>query len=352
MPKDSELNDRGARVENTQATGQPEENSSLLHEFWQSLKYTTVQQPYDGVTQAINYFGGNIAPRTLVEAPQAAKFGSPEWIAQQAGSGVSKIAGIMVLHRGISLGAAALMTRTASSLTLAESAVTGKVSLASLSASGGLYEGIVNKSAENSFWRDRFANTAVGSLTMYAMGKTQIGLQSATGLGRMAPEGFTGIAGRQLANSVTGFISGATGGAVGVEVGALLKHGKLASSQELGEAMLTSGVGGATFGLVTKPFTGINGRKTGALKSVELEMVGAPKTVTSSGQAGIPQFGQLAGEGTIAPAKTMTFSATPELLKVLEKTSKFEIEPPPAVGPKPKVASKLPDGTVFTKPQA
>jgi len=361
LPQNSEFHAKDVRVENTQAAGRAEADSTLLHEFWQSLKYTTIQQPCDGVTQAINHFGGNIAARTFVEAPRETEFGSADWVAQQAGAGLAKIAGIMVLHKGISFGAAAL-TRTATSLTLAES-VAGKVSLGSLSVSGGLYEGIFSKSRENSFWKDRIANSTVGGLTMYAMGKTQLGLQGATGLSRMSPEGFTGIAGRQLANSLTGFISGATGGAVGVEVGSLMKQGKFASKQELGEAMLTSGVGGATFGLVTKPMAlaenigahhgGNLARRTGALKSVELKSVSAEQPVLRS--QGIPHFAQLAGEGTIVPAKTMTFSATPELLQVLNKTKtgKFELEPPPAVGPVAEVtAAKLPQKKVLTKPQA
>ena len=30
-----------------------ENNSPLLQEFWQSFKYSTIQQPYDGISQEI-----------------------------------------------------------------------------------------------------------------------------------------------------------------------------------------------------------------------------------------------------------------------------------------------------------
>ncbi len=110
------------------------EPSSLMQEFWQSFKYSTVQQPYNGISQAVNYFGGNMPERKLVEAPQPRDFGSSEWMAQTAGGGISKLAGIMLLHKGISsvpgLGAGAR------SLTMTESTAMGRMSLGSLSVAG------------------------------------------------------------------------------------------------------------------------------------------------------------------------------------------------------------------------
>lgn len=324
------------------STGEP---SSLMQEFWQSFKYSTVQQPYNGISQAVNYFGGNMAERKLVEAPQQKDFGSSEWIAQTAGGGISKLAGIMILHKGISslpgVGAGAR------GLTLTESTATGKMSLGSLSVAGGLYEGLVTTSGDN-FWRDRLTNASIGSLAMYTMGRTQIGLQNLTGLARYAPETMTGFLGRQLGNSATGLMAGSASGFVSAEGNSLLKTFKPATSQTLSEAMLTNAVLGGAFGLTTKPSirpTEYNGRRTGALAPSEAGNVPVARPVNISVDNGMPLFSRLVGDGTVKPQSPtkLTSAGLDELLQQQKLDVRAKTPTPPPGEPLVKTTKRAPD---------
>lgn len=263
--------------DNTRIEPSAAENSTPLHqEFLQSLAYTAVQRPYDGISQAVNYFGGDLAKRNFVEAPSAADVGSAKWIAQQAGAGVATIAEVMLLHRGLRFGAAALGAHTASSLAITESAVTGRVTAGSLATAGALYEGLVTKSGSN-FYGDRLENAAVAGSSLYLMGKTQLGLQNLNSVRNLAahmPEGISGTLGRQMMNGASGFLAGAAGGAFGAESSSLFKHGKLASTSELAEKTISSAFMGGLFGAVTKPaFENISGRRTGAMPGTPIEQM-------------------------------------------------------------------------------
>lgn len=326
------------------------EPSSLMQEFWQSFKYSTVQQPYNGISQAVNYFGGNMPERKLVEAPQPRDFGSSEWMAQTAGGGISKLAGIMLLHKGISsvpgLGAGAR------SLTMTESTAMGRMSLGSLSVAGGLYEGLVTTSGDN-FWRDRLTNAGIGSLAMYTMGRTQMGLQNLTGLAKYAPETMTGILGRQLGNSATGVLAGSASGFVTAEGSSFLKTSKPASGQALTETMLTNAVLGGAFGLTTRPTLKqgeLYTRRTGALEAVP-ENTPVARSVQPNAESGMPQFAKLAGEGTVVPQKPMKLTSVglDELLKPPRIDSRIKTTPlPPAEPPvqSTKLSPDLPPGNI------
>lgn len=261
----------------TRTDASESENSTPLHqEFLQSLAYTAVQRPYDGISQAVNYFGGDLAKRNFVEAPSAAEVGSARWIAQQAGAGVATIGEVMLLHRGMRFATAGLGAHTASSLAITESAVTGRVTAGSLAAASAIYEGLVTKSGSN-FFGDRLENAALAGSTMYIMGKTQIGLQNLNGVRTLAahmPEGISGTLGRQMLSGASGFLAGAAGGAFGAESSSLLNHGKLASTSELAEKTFSSALMGGLFGAATKPaFENFSGRKTGALPGTPIEQM-------------------------------------------------------------------------------
>lgn len=333
-PKKTKL-EPNLKAESTNA-GEP---SSLLQEFWQSFKYSTVQQPYNGISQAVNYFGGNMPERKLVEAPQQRDFGSTEWMAQTAGGGISKLAGIMLLHKGISsvpgLGAGAR------SLTMTESTAMGRMSLGSLSVAGGLYEGLVTTSGDN-FWRDRLTNAGIGSLAMYTMGRTQIGLQNLTGLAKYAPETMTGILGRQLGNSATGVLAGSASGFVTAEGSSFLKTSKPASGQALTETMLTNAVLGGAFGLTTKPSMRAgeyNSRRAGSMEALP-DNLPVVRPVQTAADASMPQFAKLVGEGTIKPQSPtkLTSAGLEELLQRTKVESPLKTPTPPPAEPPIKTA--------------
>ncbi len=277
MPVSPEQNNaKNSKVEVDSTTAAAENNSPLLQEFWQSLKYTAIQQPLDGISQAVNHFGGNIAKHNLVDAPDVAEVGSSQWIAQQAGAGVAKLGGVLLLHRGMSFAGAAIGAR-ATTVALGESVATGRVTVGSLATAGGLYEGLVTKSGEN-FWTDRLTNAGIGGSSMYLMGKTQLGFQGLSGVKSLAaqlPEGLSGSVGRQLINGAGGFLSGAAGGAFSAEASSLLKHGKLAGTSELAEKTFSSAVMGGVFGTVTKPsFENVaSTHRTGALPNLSIDRV-------------------------------------------------------------------------------
>ena len=261
--------------QNKAAPAKEVEHNSLFEDFYQSMAYTTVQRPYDGVSQLVNHLGGNMKPKQLVEAPEAADVGSANWMAQQAGSGVAALAAILALHRGIGTISSSL-GRTAGSVALTESALTGKVTAKSLAASGALYEGLTSTSSENNFWKDRAVDAGIGGLSMYAMARTQIGLQNVTGVSRIAPETLSGLIGRQLGNSGIGVFSGAAGGALSAEGSSLLKHGKLASPGELAERTISGAFLGGTLSLATRPGAEpVSNRFTGYSKPTVLESLTA-----------------------------------------------------------------------------
>jgi len=282
-------------------------HSPLHEEFFRSLAYTAVQQPYDGVSQAINYFGGNVAKRTFVEAPVAAEVGSSQWMAQQAGAGVAKVTEILLLHRGLRFAGGALGANTASSLALTESAVTGRVTAGSLATAGALYEGLVTKSGDN-FFGDRMSNAAVAGTSMYLMGRSQLGLQNLGAVKSLAahmPEGISGTLGRQMLNGATGFLSGGVGGAFAAEAGSLYKNGKFASASELSEKTFSSAIMGGAFGLVTRPVLEnvSSSQRTGALPSTHVEALPLRSGQPSKVELG-PDVSQLVPRSSVLPDMT------------------------------------------------
>ena len=339
-----------AKDSKAEVTGS-DSSAPLLQEFWQSLKYTAIQQPYDGISQAVNHFGGNIAKRNLVDAPDVAEVGSSQWLAQQAGSGVAKLGGVLLMHRGMSFAGAAIGARTASTVALGESIATGRVTVGSLATAGGLYEGLVTKSGEN-FWTDRLGNAGIGGTSMYIMGKTQLGIQGLSGVKSMAahlPEGLSGTVGRQLINGASGFLSGAAGGAFSAEAGSLFRHGKLASSSELAEKTFSSAVMGGLFGTITRPAVEnvVTPQRTGALPSLHVEQI-----PMRTGPA-ISKPAELGPDVSLLVPSAIVKAQSPSLLEGLKlrstevvpelgtATRTAAVEPLPTYNPKP-VSNDLP----------
>lgn len=348
-----------AKDSKAEVTG-ADSSAPLLQEFWQSLKYTAIQQPYDGISQAVNHFGGNIAKRNLVDAPDSAEVGSSQWIAQQAGSGVAKLGGVLLMHRGMSFAGAAIGAR-ASTVALGESLATGRVTAGSLATAGGLYEGLVTKSGEN-FWTDRLGNAGIGGTSIYIMAKTQIGLQGLNSVKTMAshlPEGLSGTVGRQLMSGASGFLAGAAGGAFSAETSSLFKHGKLASSSELAEKTFSSAVMGGLFGTITRPAVEsvVSPQRTGALPSL-LERIPVRSGPAISKPVELGPDISLLAPSTVVKAHSPSLLdgiklRNPEVVPELGTTVKpVAVEPLPIFKPKPastdlphKVTDLRPPGT-------
>lgn len=269
-----------------------EEKPSLLQEIWQSMKYAAVQETYDGATQLVNHFGGDIAPRHLVDAPSAAEVGSSNWYAQQVGSGAVKFAGVLGTYKLLGAGNRLFGAGTASTFSLAEA---GTSSLLRFSAAGALYDGVFTKSGDN-FWQDRMANAATTGLTIYGLGKMHSGIRNVTGLGAVAGEGLGSLAIRQVGNSASGALSGAAGGAMSAELNSLLKEGRLATGAEVGESATTFAAFGGTLGLLSKPGQPSTKRSTGADARVYKEPLVSPAHAEGAVDYTMPQYSRLAGE--------------------------------------------------------
>lgn len=304
-----------------------EQPSSLLNEFWQSFKYTTVQSSYDGVSQFINHMGGNIKERHFADAPVERVYGSPEWIAQTAGGGLSKIAAIAILHKGISA-APGMAARP----------------LGSLSMAGGLYEGLATKSGEN-FWQDRLANATAGSLTMYTMGRAHNGLQNVSGLAKYAPDAISGIIAKRLGSGATGFAAGGLSGFVGVETNSFLKDLKPASADNVGKEMLLSAFMGGAFGLAARPGYKSNEsapQRTGALPAEPAVHTHVGRPIPTNVEATGPQFSKLAGDGTIKAqtATKLSSQGLDEILRTVKLEGRQTAAPPAPVEPPAKTTSR------------
>ncbi|CAN5308157.1 hypothetical protein BH11CYA1_BH11CYA1_45860 [soil metagenome] len=328
---------------NTETKSSADNSSPLYQEFFQSLAYSAIQKPYDGITQAVNYCGGDLSQRNLVNAPEAAEMGSAKWIAQQAGAGAATFGEVMLLHRGMRFAGNLIGAQTASSLAITESAMTGRVTAGSLATAGALYEGLVTKSGNN-FFGDRLENAALAGSSLYLMGKTQIGLQNLNGVKTLAahmPEGISGTLGRQMINGASGFLAGAAGGAFSAEAGSFIKQGKFASTSELAEKTFSSAFMGGLLGAVTKPAfeNVISSRPTGALPGMHLEQLpGRPNPTSFKADPDVSMLvpRHVAKNDTVSDAASIIAAfrlRTAKLPAELTPAQRVALEPVPDVRP-------------------
>ncbi len=231
----------------------PAENQAhpgVWSDFLQSAGYYGVQMPYDGVQQISEGLGIGLPKADLISQPKSADFGTANWFAQQAGAGLGMAPAFMLTHGGVK------------SVLKAEAAT-------QLAVSGGLYSGVfVPTQSESNLLVDRLANTATGAATFYAMGK--VGSMLSPTMRMTASDGLASAirqnVAKRLQGGAIGLASGAVGGFVNAESNSLLKTGKLAGGQELGEATATYAVMGFGVGALSKGW----GRKS-EVKQVAME---------------------------------------------------------------------------------
>ncbi len=243
--------------------------SSLFSEFMQSMKYSAVQRPYDG----LNQFGGHIfgyepAARELVKAPAPAESGSAAWYAQQAGAGVATFGEVLVLHRGLRSLSPGLK---GSSLALGETALTGRMTAESLALSSGIYEGFTTVSRENNFYRDRLGTAFSSAASVYAFGK----LHSEGGKLLASEKGALGLAQSypRLASAATGFGAGGAAAFIGVESRARTLEGRWASMDEVKNGVAAGSLLGMAFGAGFKP---VSPNPRGMMRDASLRPQKAP----------------------------------------------------------------------------
>jgi hypothetical protein len=223
--------------------------SSLFGEFMQSMKYSAVQRPYDGLNQLGGHiFGYEPTARELVKAPTPAESGSAAWYAQQAGAGLATFGEVLVLHRGLRSLAPGVK---GSSLALGETALTGRMTAESLALSAGLYEGFTTVSRENNFYRDRLGTAFSSAASVYAFGK----LHSEGGKLLASEKGALGFVQSypRLAGAATGFGAGGAASFIGVEGRTRTLEGRWASMDEVKNGVAAGSLLGMAFGAGFKP---------------------------------------------------------------------------------------------------
>lgn len=265
-------------------------SSSLFDEFYGALKYTAVQKTYDGVAQAVNHLGGDMAPRQLVKAPDQKELYSKEWMAQTAGAGLATIAGVMAVHKGLSSLGKATGVATGSARTFGE-VVVGRTTARSLALSGAVYEGLTAQSRDdNSFWKDRLINSGVAGASIYAAARLHSGMSDMARLSQpIFGKSAASMIERQLSHGGIGFVAGAAGGAISAEGHSILGKGQLASARDLSTQCLTGGIMGGAFGLIGRPVdnNAVFTRKTGQLPGLQAFARVGDDAGNSSGNAKI-----------------------------------------------------------------
>ncbi|MBX9939156.1 MAG: hypothetical protein K2Y32_07885 [Candidatus Obscuribacterales bacterium] len=227
--------------------------SSLFGEFMQSMKYSAVQRPYDGLNQLAGHvFGYEPAARELVKAPPPAESGSAAWYAQQAGAGLATVGEVLVLHRGLRSLAPGVK---GSSLALGETALTGRMTAESLALSAGIYEGFATVSRENNFYKDRLGAAFSSAASVYAFGKLHSEGGKLLASEKVAEKGALGLVQSypRLAGAATGFGAGGAASFIGVEVRTRTLEGRWASMDEVKNGVAAGSLLGMAFGAGFKP---------------------------------------------------------------------------------------------------
>jgi hypothetical protein len=224
---------------------------SLAADLWQSAKYSFLQKPYDGLRQLANQAGAHIEARDLVDKPTTPTSTSHK-IAQEIGAGIGQLPALLALYAGTKGALGRFSEGATSSFGIA---CRENLTANSLALSGATYNGLTTVSRDGHFNSDRMNSAIVGGLTMYAIGKTQLGFQNAAGLaGReMSADLLTNL-GQRAANAGFGALSGSVGGFVNAESSSLLFKRHPASIPEVTSSMAKYGTFGFIFsGLPKSP---------------------------------------------------------------------------------------------------
>lgn len=228
--------------------------SAFVENAWDSLKYSAVQVPADGIAQLSDkVLGTNYLPEVqMFEPPKPVEFGSAGWYGQTVGGTVGGALPFIAMYRMMGPGGA-------SQLELSGSYALGRTALPYIgkaAATGAIYSGVFQPVQDpDHFWEGRLKNTAIGGLTGATLTASTIGLKS------------SGV--RFLGNDiVAGAGSGVPAGVVYANAHSLLEGKGLASAQETLQTAATFSLGGAFMGGANtlhehfKPTSGIRGVRT------------------------------------------------------------------------------------------
>ncbi|CAN5224060.1 hypothetical protein BH10CYA1_BH10CYA1_07430 [soil metagenome] len=243
---------------------EPGISSELWHaakDAVQTAAYTAVAEPVLGVVQLADKTVGAQNFELLrkgfacvgLAAPEAAT-GSVDRHAQMLGSAIGMVLPYVLLHKGISTGAAklfadqSLATRAALCTTESELFSSGAVKQAALAFTTGFtYDAIFRPSdgKSASFLTDRFSNGIAGGATMATLSATAFGLNS---LGKSAAVKSEWMKSALINPISAGALSAIPVGLVQSEAGALKSGRLLPNASEVGDSIYQMGFIGAALG--------------------------------------------------------------------------------------------------------
>lgn len=222
-------------------------NDGALVQGLKSARYAAIQAPLTGVSQIID----RVAHTNLEEStsffapPEAAKFGSTQWYAQQIGGGAGMILPFMAVaattRGGLGkLGLTARAGMAAESGFALNSARTAAVAEQALN--GFVFDFALRPSDSNSknFWMDRTKHGITGAATFGTLTASSIGLKQMIGVAPSA----TGILNVLKRDVATGIVSGVPAGLVSSNSSSLLEKGEFAGWQKSGEDVVAMSVVG------------------------------------------------------------------------------------------------------------
>ncbi len=229
---------------------------TLAGEFGQAALYTGIQQPIDGFTQLVNHVSGRelLPDVQLIDSPPPAAFGSADWFAEAAGTGVGvilpylatswatkKLGGMMgasgILER---MPMAAQVTGLVEASPLLGRTLTYAAPLAKGALDGMIYGTLFQSSgSDKTFWRDRLVNGTTNALTFaVASVGTDVTMAALKKAGMPLSTAYWRLAAGTLANGV----GGAATGFVNAEAGSLLNGQGFASSRDVMRDIVTYSV--------------------------------------------------------------------------------------------------------------
>ena len=233
----------------------PEKQSNVLSDFGRSFAHTLVQSPLEGVAQLIDGKANGDTQKAVhfMDAPEAAKFGTSSWAAQQAGSGLGAILPVLLIHKGVSgamssdysTKAALAMSENMTALTTRQAFTAGGIKMAEAGLTGMVYSGVFTPvKNEGDFWQQRMNNSVAGGLTFATLTGSTLGLKS---LSERTATSLPTVSKALGSEIIAGGLSGIPAGLVAANSESLLNGKGFASAEHQLQAALTFSLTGAGF---------------------------------------------------------------------------------------------------------
>lgn len=226
-------------------------SQSLFAEFGTATS-NQAKSVYNAVAQIADGVGLDL-PAAKLQTQSAATLMSPRWWMQQGGSLAVTLPLVLLTHKGISALSAPLAASAAGAAEVSsEKALTmsaEKLSMARLTATGAVYEGVFKPSDDKSLLWGRSKQAAEGGFSFLAMGVTASKIGSSMALGVAEGEVPSSFSTRLVRAALPGLGGGAAMGMTHEQTSSLLDTGSLAGFGKT----LNAGVRGSIMGLAMSP---------------------------------------------------------------------------------------------------